>query len=90
MPFVISYASKVHRASGSAQGTPALLCILVFSLVFTPCFPNAVASGKHHLYFQALVVLKPLVSLIGRLVACSARIAGDKRTDRHTHTNQVM
>ena len=39
-------------------------------------------QGKHH--FQALVVLKPLVSPIGHLVACSAWIAGDKQT--HTQT----
>ena len=34
--------------------------------------------------FQAGVVLKPLVSLTGRLVACSARISVDRQTDRQT------
>ena len=33
--------------------------------------------------FPALVALKLLVSLISRLVACSARIVADKQTDRH-------
>ena len=39
---------------------------------------------NRHFYFQALIVLKPLVSLIAHLVACSARIAGDTQT--HTQT----
>ena len=34
--------------------------------------------------FQGRVVLQPLVSLIGRLVACSARISVDRHTDRTT------
>ena len=34
--------------------------------------------------FQARVVLKPLVSLMGRLVACGARISVDTQTDRQT------
>ena len=37
------------------------------------------------LLFHALVALKLLVSLISRLVACSARIVVDRQTDRHTH-----
>ena len=36
--------------------------------------------------FQALVALKLLVSLISRLVACSARIVVDTQTDRQTDT----
>ena len=36
--------------------------------------------------FQVRVVLKPLVSLIGHLVACSARISVDTHT--HTHTRR--
>ena len=32
---------------------------------------------NHRFVFQVRVVLKTLVSLIGRLVACSARITGD-------------
>ena len=39
---------------------------------------------KIALFFQAHVVLKPLVSLIGRLVACSARISVDTQTHRQT------
>ena len=31
--------------------------------------------------------MKPLVSRIGRLVACSARISVDRQTDTHTHTH---
>ena len=36
--------------------------------------------------FQAHVVLKPLVLLMGRLVTCSARISVDTQTDTQTTT----
>ena len=62
-----------------------LICILALSLVFTPYLSNAVVSAKSPHFFHALVVLKLLVSLISRLVACSARIVVDKQTDRQTH-----
>ena len=39
--------------------------------------------------FQARVVLKQLVSLIGRLVACSPRISVDTHTHRHTDRQQT-
>ena len=35
-----------------------------------------------HIIFQARVALKPLVSLISHLVACSSRISIDRQTDR--------
>ena len=56
-----------------------------FSLVFTPCLSNAVVSAKCPRYFHSLEALKRLISLISRLVACSARIVVDKLTDRQTH-----
>ena len=37
---------------------------------------------NRHINFPALVALKLLVSLISRLVACSARIVVDRQTDR--------
>ena len=66
---------KVHRANGSARDKPARLCILAFSLGFTAYLSNAVVSANRPFIFQRRVVLKPLVSLIGRLVACCARIS---------------
>ena len=39
---------------------------------------------NHHVIFLALVALKLLVSLISRLIACSARIVADKQTHRTT------
>ena len=42
---------------------------------------NTAVSGNRHIIFRALVPLKPLVSLICLLDACSAR------TDTHTHTH---
>ena len=41
---------------------------------------------NRHINFHALLALKLLVSLISRLVACSARIVVDKQTDRQTDT----
>ena len=45
---------------------------------------------KLHFKYQALVVLKSLVLLMGRLVACSVRIAADKQTDRQTHRTTTV
>ena len=55
-----------------------------FSLVFRPYLSNAVVLAKSPLYFSCLVVLKLLVSLISRLVACSARIDVHRQADRLT------
>ena len=63
-----------------------LICILALSLVFTPYLSNAVVSAKSPQNFHALVALKLLVSLISRLVACSARIVIDRQTDKHAVT----
>ena len=41
---------------------------------------------NRHILFLALVALKLLVSLISRLVACSARIVVDRQTHRQTDT----
>ena len=41
---------------------------------------------NRHITFHALVALKLLVSLISRLVACSARIVVDRQTNRQTDT----
>ena len=41
---------------------------------------------KRHIIFLALAALKLLVSLISRLVACSARIVVDRQTDRQIDT----
>ena len=42
-------------------------------------------SKNRHILFHALVALKLLVSLISRLVACSARIVVDKQTNKQTN-----
>ena len=56
-------------------------CTERLNLVFTPYLPNAVVLAKSPRFFLALVALKLLVSLISRLVACSARIVADRQTD---------
>ena len=45
---------------------------------------------NHPFIFQARVVLKLLVSLIGCLVACSARISVDTHTHTHRQTNYIL
>ena len=48
---------------------------------FFACFHGI---SLERIIFQVRVVLKPLVSLIGHLVAYSARISVDTHTDRQT------
>ena len=45
---------------------------------------------NRHIIFPALVALNLLVSLINRLVACSARIIADKQTDKQTHRTTTV
>ena len=47
---------------------------------------------NRHININVLVAQKPLVPLIGRLVACSVRTRTDRRTDRQTdrQTDQVL
>ena len=45
---------------------------------------------NRHIIFPALVALKLLVSLISRLVACSARIVVDRQTDTQTHRTTTV
>ena len=79
-------AKRAKRGRGKTVLINAL-CILAFSLVFTPYLSNAVVLAKsaHYFIFHALVVLKMLVSLISRLVACSPRIVVDRQTNRQIH-----
>ena len=67
------------------QWTSGTLVIPLFSLERT-CF-----SKIHNvIIFLALVALKLLVSLISRLVACSARIVVDTHTQTDRHIDQVL
>ena len=49
-----------------------------------PCCINI--DPNSHIIFLALVALKLLVSLMSRLVACSARIVVNKQTNKQTDT----
>ena len=86
MPIVVTFcASKVHRASRSGRGKPERLCILAF-----PVFSRHICGTQENCLFNfhAFVALKLLVSVLGRLVAYSARTRVDRQTDRHT--DQVL
>ena len=79
----------VHGAPNglnAAEVSQCSLCILAFSLVFTPYLSNVVVLAKSPDYFDALVALKMLVSLISRLVACSP----SRQTDRQTHRTTTV
>ena len=63
--------------------------VLIMNIGFLACF-HAISLERSRfrkiatLIFLALVALKLLVSLISRLVACSARIVLDRQTHRKT------
>ena len=65
--------------------------MLIMHIGFFACF-HAISLERSRfskiatLIFLPLVALKLLVSLISRLVACSARVVVDRQTDRHTDT----
>ena len=67
-----SWASKVQRASGSLE-----VSWCDYAIGFFACFHGI--SLERHFIFQVRVVLKTLVSLMGRLEPCSARIAADRQ-----------
>ena len=58
--------------------------MLIMHIGFLACFHaiSQLFQQNSHVSFLALVALKLLVSLISRLVACSARIVADKQTNR--------
>ena len=62
------------------------LCNWLFSLFSRHISRTQSFQQNRHVIFPALVALNLLVSLISRLVACSARIVADKQTDRQTDT----
>ena len=73
------------RSEGySSRSVCLCVCLCVCLRLFTPYLSNAVVSAKSPHFFLALVALKLLVSLISRLVACSAGIVADKQTHRTT------
>ena len=64
--------------------------MLIMNICFLACF-HAISLERSHfskiatlLNFLALVALKLLVSLISRLVVCSARIVVDRQTHKTT------
>ena len=64
--------------------------MLIMHIGFLACF-HAISLERSRFSkiatsFPALVALNLLVSLISRLVACSARIVADKQTDKQTDT----
>ena len=68
------------------RGKPELIMNISFFACFHTISPERSGFSKIGTFFYlALVALKLLVSLISRLVACSARIVADKQTNKQTH-----
>ena len=69
--------------------------MLIMHIGFLACF-HAISLERSRfseivtLLFLALVALKLLVSLISRLVACSARTVADRQTDKQTHRTTTV
>ena len=70
------------------RGKPVLIMNISFFACFQAISPERSGFSNIVIYL-ALVALKLLVSLITRLVACSARIVADKQTNKHTETTTV-
>ena len=69
--------------------------VLIMHIGFFACFHAHISRTQsfqqnRHISFLALVALKLLVSLISRLVACSARIVVDRQTNRQTHRTTTV
>ena len=73
-------AGKKREKTG--RGKP----VLIMHIGFFACFISRTQSFQQtrHIIFHALVALKLLVTLLSRLVACSARIVVYRQTNRHT------
>ena len=76
---LVTFVQGAPNGLNAVEVSQCSLCILAFSLVFTQSFQQ-----NRQFLFRPLVVMKMLVSLISRLVACSTRIVVDKQTDRQT------
>ena len=70
------------------RGKPVLIMhiLCLFSLFSRHISRTQSFQRNRHVVFLTLVALKLLVSLISRLVVCSARIVADKQTNRQTDT----
>ena len=68
------------------RGKPVLIMHIGFLACFHAISLERKRFSKIATFFPALVALNLLVSLISRLVACSARIVADRQTDRQTDT----
>ena len=67
------------------RGASAHYAYWLFRLFSRHISRTQLFQQNHHISFLALVALKLMVSLISRLVSCSARIVVDRQTDRQTH-----
>ena len=83
--FSLALSQYVHP-SGSVNIVSSMNCFLFF-FFFHSISPERSCFGNINFFiYHTLVVLKPMVSLVGRPIACSARIAVDRQTHTHTQT----
>ena len=75
---------RVHRAGGAGFGQKLYACAL---LIIDGLGHATPVSRNSHIIFRALVALEPLLSLMSRFGACSARISRESHTHTDTHTD---
>ena len=90
--YLLSNLIRPRCAKRAKRGRGKL--VLIMHIGFFACF-YAISLERSRFseiatFFLALVALKLLVSLISRLVACSARIVADRQTDRQTHRTTTV
>ena len=78
----------VQRGSGRVEVSWWDYAYWLFRLFSQHIYRMQSFQENHPFRFEVREVLKMFVSLMGRLVACSARIAADRQTDRKRDTHR--
>ena len=90
-PSLAIFLRVTLRACGGRPGNEAThYAYRLFSLFSRHISQTQSFQQNRHIIFPALVAPNLLVSLISRLVACSARIVADKQTDKQTHRTTTV
>ena len=76
--------TRARQRSLSEMACARLIARWLFRLFSRHISGTQLFQENRHVNINVLVAQKPLVPLIGRLVACSARTHTDRRTDKQT------
>ena len=94
-PLINLICPRCAELSKPGRGNPVLIMHIGFFACFHAIRIDMVSLERSRFskiatIFLALVALKLLVSLISRLVACSARIVVDRHTNTQTHRTTTV